>query len=291
MTLQTPQRLDSARGSRRKPKTWQALLLYLLLSAGAIVAVLPFVWMLTTSLKAPYDVFSYPPKLLPNPVVWHNYADAISAVPFGRFYLNSLIVATSVTSLQLLTSSLAGFAFARLHFPGRETIFLIYLATLMVPFHVTLIPNYILMNELGWLNTYQALIIPQAFTAFGTFLLRQHLRSLPQELEDAARIDGATTFGMYWRIMLPLSGAALAALGILTFMGQWNNLFWPLVVTTEGSMRTLPVGLSYFRGQYGTQWNLLMAGSAISLVPVLLVFLAGQRTFISSMALSGFGGR
>lgn len=267
------------------------LLAYTILTLGAAGALAPFVWMVSTSLKAPEDVFGYPPQWIPDPFVWGNYLAALRTVPFGRFFANSLIVATSVTLLQLLTSALAGFAFARIQFPGRDKLFMLYLGTLMIPFQVTLVPNYILMVKLDWIDTYRALILPQAFTAFGTFLLRQHFLSIPPELEDAARIDGASTFDIWARIMMPLSGAPLAALGVFMFMGQWNNLFWPLVVTTEAHMRTLPVGLSYFRGQYGTQWNLLMAGTTVALLPVLLVFIAGQKYFVRGIALTGISGR
>jgi multiple sugar transport system permease protein len=212
-------------------------------------------------------------------------------MPFGRFYLNSLIVASSVTALQLLTSSLAGFAFARLRFRGRDMLFLLYLATLMIPFQVTMIPNFILVRYLRWYDTYQALILPPSFSAFSTFLMRQYFLSIPLELDEAARVDGASSWRIWWQIVLPLSGPVIAALTIFLFLGAWNDFLWPLVVTNSLEMRTLPVGLSTFQGQYNVQWHLLMAGSVIALVPVLAVYIAGQNWFVQGITLSGMGGR
>jgi multiple sugar transport system permease protein len=236
-------------------------------------------------------VFVYPPEWLPNPVIWSNYADVVRIMPFLRYALNTAFVAGSVTFLQLAVSSLAAYAFARLHFPGRDRLFLAYLATLMVPGQVTLIPNFLIIKYLGWIDTYQALIIPQVFSAFGTFLLRQFFLTIPRELEDAARIDGAGAFGIYRQIILPLSGPALATLAVFTFTAQWNNFLWPLIVINDAQMRTLTVGLRALVGQYTVQYQLLMAGSVISLVPILVVFLFAQRAFVRGIALTGLGGR
>ena len=264
---------------------------YVVLGAGAAIMLLPFVWMVSTSLKAPADVFVYPPQWLPNPVRWSNYADVMHVLPFGRYVLNTTLVATSVTALHLLVSSLAAYAFARLRFPGRNRLFLAYLATLMVPGQVTLIPNFLIVKYLGWIDTYQALIVPQAFSAFGTFLLRQFFLTIPRELEDAARIDGASALGVYWRIILPLSGPALATLGVFTFTAQWNNFLWPLIVINDEQLRTLTVGLRALVGQFTVQYQLLMAGSVIALVPMLVVFLLAQRFFVRGIALTGLAGR
>jgi multiple sugar transport system permease protein len=265
--------------------------IYLLLFAASIIMLLPFIWMLSTSLKTPNTVFVYPPEWIPNPVRWQNYADVVRVMPFLRYVLNTAAVATSITILHLLVSSLAAYAFARLRFPGRNRLFLAYLATLMVPGQVTLIPNFLIVKYLGWIDTYQALIIPQIFTAFGTFLLRQFFLTIPNELEDAARIDGASNFSIYWRIMLPLSGPALATLGVFTFTAQWNNFLWPLIVINDEQMRTLTVGLRALVGQFTVQYPLLMAGSVISVLPMLVIFLVAQRFFVRGIALTGLAGR
>jgi multiple sugar transport system permease protein len=220
-----------------------------------------------------------------------NFAETFAAVPFGRFYWNSLVVATATTALQILTASLAAFAFARLRFPGRDAIFLPYLATLMIPFQVTMIPNFILMRYLGWYNTYQALILPSAFSAFSTFLMRQYFRSLPLDLDEAARMDGASSWRIWAQIILPLSGPVVATLAIFNFQASWNDFLWPLVITNSLSMRTIPVGLSAFQGQYSTAWHLLMAGSVVALLPVLIIYIIGQNWFVRGIALTGMGGR
>lgn len=275
----------------RAPLSPGRLLLHAGLLAGSVIMVLPFLWMISTSLKAPHEVFTYPPVWLPDPPVWANYRQAVSVMPFGRFYLNSLIVAVGVTGLQLLTSSLAAFAFARLRFRGREVIFLLYLATLMIPFQVTMIPNFILMRFFGWFDSYQALILPPAFSALSTFLMRQFFLGIPRELDDAARLDGASSFRIWWQIILPLSSPVIAALTIFTFLNSWNDFLWPLVITNSLEMRTLPVGLTAFQGQYKVEWHLLMAGSVIAILPVLVVYVIGQKSFVQGITLSGLGGR
>jgi multiple sugar transport system permease protein len=193
-------------------------------------------------------------------------------MPFDRFYLNSLIVASSVTVLQLFTSSLAAFAFARLWFKGRNVLFFLYLAGLMIPFPVLLVPNFIIVRQLGWFDSYLALIVPPSFSAFYVFLLRQYYRGFPMEYDEAARIDGASSLRIWWNILLPNSKPALAALAIFIFLGTWNDFLWPLVVTNKEAMRTLPVGLSMFQGQYGVRWELLMAATVVALVPVLILY-------------------
>jgi multiple sugar transport system permease protein len=236
-------------------------------------------------------VFVYPPEWIPNPVEWTNYAQVTRVMPFLRYVLNTAAVASSITFLHLAVSSLAAYAFARLRFPGRNRLFLAYLATLMVPGQVTLIPNFLIVKYLGWIDTYQALIIPQIFSAFGTFLLRQFFLTIPNELEDAARIDGASAFAIYWRIVLPLSGPALATLGVFTFTAQWNNFLWPLIVINDEQMRTLTVGLRALVGQFTVQYPLLMAGSVISILPMLIIFVVAQRFFVRGIALTGLAGR
>lgn len=266
------------------------VLIYILLLSGAVTMLMPLAWMLSTSLKGLGDVFSFPPKWIPDPVVWRNYPDAWKAIPFGRFYFNSLYVAFMVTLGQLVTSVMAAYSFARLRFFGRDKIFFGYLATMMIPGSVTMIPVFILVRKLGWIDSYKALIIPGIFTAYGTFMLRQFFMSIPKDLEDAARIDGCSYPGILYRVIVPLSKPALATLTIFTFMGNWGNFLWPLIVTNSMEKRTLPIGLSVFQGLYATEWSLMMAGSLIVLLPVIIVFLIGQRFFVEGIKLSGFGG-
>lgn len=270
---------------------WGKVVLFAVMVVASLLMLLPFFWMLSTSLKRPGDVFVYPPQWIPNPIDWSNYQRIFRVLPFSRFYLNSFIVAVSVTLLQLVTCSFAGYAFARLEFPGRDYLFLGYLATLMIPGQVVIIPNFILLKTLGWIDTYQALILPNAFSAFGTFLLRQFFLSLPTDLEDSAKIDGCSYLGIYWYVILPLSKPALTSLTIFTFMGQWNNFIWPLIVINSVEMNTLTVGLRTLQGQYNTAWTLLMAGSVLALLPILVLFFLGQKNFIQGVTLSGMGGR
>ncbi|HAH86106.1 MAG TPA: sugar ABC transporter permease, partial [Armatimonadetes bacterium] len=241
---------------------------------------IPLLWMLSTSLKEPGAVFSSSMQWIPNPVVWQNYVEAWNAQPFGRFYLNSIFVGAMVTIGQVVTSSMAAYAFARLEFPGRDKLFFAYLATMMIPGAVTMIPQFILVRKLNWVDTYWALILPGLFSAFGTFMLRQFFMTLPRDLEEAAKIDGCSLFGIYWKIIMPLSMPALATLTTMTFMGSWNNFMWPLIVTNSLEMKTLPIGLQAFQGQFSVEWTLLMAASLFTLLPVIVVFLAGQRYFV-----------
>jgi len=270
------------------PSSWLTLLI---LVGFGLLMVVPFLWMLSTSLKAPTEIFQFPPQILPENPQWQNYPEVSRVLPLGRYFFNSAVVALSVTLLQLVVSALAAYAFARLRFPGRDVLFLVYLGALMIPSQVTLIPRFLLIRELGWINTYQALILPFIFSSFGTFLLRQYFLTMPRELEEAARIDGASYLQNFWYVALPLSRPALAALAIFTFIDQWNSFLWPLIVTTIPQMSTLTVGLNTLRGQYNTAWNLLMAGSMIAIVPILLVFALGNRYFIKGITTSGLGGR
>lgn len=283
--------VDSALSSRLPRLRFGHLALHAVLIAGSVVMLLPFAWMLSTSLKEPRQIFTYPPVWIPSPIAWENYATTVSVMPFGRFYFNSLVVATSVTLLQILTSSLAAFAFARLRFRGRNVLFLLYLATLMVPFQVTMIPNFILIRFLGWYDSYQALILPTAFSALSTFLLRQYFLGIPMDLDEAARMDGASSLRIWWQIIMSLSGPAIAALSVFIFLASWNDFLWPLVITTSLEMRTLPVGISAFQGQYNVQWHLLMAGSVIAMLPVLVIYVIGQKWIVRGITLTGMGGR
>jgi multiple sugar transport system permease protein len=257
----------------------------------AILMLMPFVWMLSTSLKSAGAVFEYPPSFIPNPFRWDNYTRLFEVLPFARFFANSVFVAVSVTILTVVTSSMAAYAFARLRFPGRDALFLGYLGTLMIPAQVVIIPNFILLRTIGWIDTYPALILPAAFSAFGTFLLRQYFLTIPGELEDAAVVDGAGHWQIFTRVILPLSGPALSALAIFTFLFNWNSFLYPLVVTHSTKMSTLTVGLNTVQGQYNTAWTLLMAGSVLALLPVLTVFIFAQRYFIKGITMTGIGGR
>ena len=266
------------------------LWLHLLLILGSVVTLAPFGLMLLVSLwpKTAFLTRAYPLEQL----TIQNYFETFRQIPFGRFYLNSLIVAVGTVSLQILTASLAAFAFARLRFWGRETLFLLYLATLMIPFQVTMIPNYILIARfLQWRDTYQALILPSAFSAFSTFLLRQYFKGIPLDLDEAARMDGASSWRIWAQIIMPLSGPVLATLAIFNFQGAWNDFLWPLIITSKESMRTIPIGLASFQGQYQTEWHLLMAGAVIALLPVLVIYVLGQNWFVRGITLTGMGGR
>ena len=292
------------------------LVVFGLLLVLAASMLFPFYWMAITSLKGKADVFSTEPKLLPGRqlaervvddprwffhsgtgnysqlLAWQRLVESGSGPRgFSRFVLNTVFFALAITLGQVITSSLAAFAFARLRFPGRKQIFFSYLATLMIPATVTMIPSYILLRELGWVNTYQAVILPSVFTAYGTFMLRQFFLTIPREIEDAARIDGCSPLGLYWRIALPLSTPALAALSIVAFVGSWRTFMWPLIVSSSEDLFNLPLGLTLFRGMYtDPDWPLLMAGSMVMTLPMILVFVAGQRYFVEGIRLGAVKG-
>ena len=267
---------------------------YLFIVLGAFTMLAPFLWMIATSLKTPGEVFSYQKPWwydwVPTSFVWQNYVKAWHIVPFARFYLNSIIVVVLTTFGQVTTSAFAAYAFARLRFPGRDNIFFAYLATMMIPGAVTMIPVFILLQSLGWIDSYKAVILPGIFTAYGTFMLRQFFLTLPKDLEDAAKIDGCSYFGIFWKILLPLSKPALATLTTFTFMGSWMNFMWPLIVLNSHEKFTLPVGLAYFQSLHNTDWTLLMAGSLMMILPILLLFIFNQRYFVEGIKLSGIKG-
>lgn len=265
-------------------------LLYLMLIVIGVAMIMPFVWMISTSLKEEAAVFTVKPQWIPKPMIFENYKIAWHSLPFGRFFLNSIFIAICVTFGQVVTSSLAAYAFARLEFPGRDKIFFAYLATLMIPMHVTMIPMFVIIRKLGWIDSYKALIFPAMFTAYGTFMLRQFFMTIPKELEEAATIDGCSRLGIYWNVILPLSLPALATLSTFTFLDTWNSFIWPLIVTVSNEMKTLPVGLATLQGQYLTDWTVLMAGSVIVIIPVLVVFIFNQRFFVKGIVMTGLKG-
>lgn len=271
----------------RRPINWRNILLHVALLAGAVLMLLPFFWMLSTSLKERSAIFAeFPPRWIPEIFVWSNYVSAWTSVPFARFYLNSIVVAVSVTFLQIATASLAAFAFARLKFKGRDTLFTLYLIALMIPFAILLLPNFIIINRLGWFDTYAALIIPPSFSAFATFLMRQYFRSIPLDLDEAARMDGASSLRIWAQIIMPNSLPVIGALSVFVFLGTWNSLLWPLVVTNSTEMLTVPVGLTFFQGQYYVRWELLMAAAVIAMLPVLIVYFFAQNWFIRGMSVN-----
>ncbi len=279
-------------------------LLYAVVTAGAVVVISPFLWMVSTSLTPSAEVFAWPPRLIPSSLRFDNYAEAVVRLDFGRYFLNSVVVAGVTTGSVLVFDSLAGYAFARLRFPGRGVLFLFMLATVMIPVQVTMIPVFIIFryapllggNNLfgvggtGLINTYAALILPGMATAFGTYLMREFFRMLPSDLLDAARIDGCSELRIFRRIYLPLAKPALATVGIYTFTETWNAFIWPLILTNSPDMRTLQLGLSAYKGQYFTEWHLLMAATVLTCLPVFVVFLVGQKQFIKGVAMSGLKG-
>jgi multiple sugar transport system permease protein len=266
------------------------IIFHVIIYALALATIAPFIWMLLTSVKDIGDIFVYPPKWLPSKFHFENYARAFQAAPFGRYYLNSLIVACTVTLGQLITCSMAAYAFARLQFKGRDVLFYIFLGTMMIPYQVTMIPSFMVLYWLGWVDSYQAMIVPGLASAFGTFLLRQFFLTIPKELEEAAYIDGCGKFRVLWQIIIPLSKPALATLAIFTFMGTFNDFIWALIVVNSDHLRTVQLGLAIFRDRYITDWDLLMAGSVMATLPILIVFFFAQKYFIKGITLSGIKG-
>ena len=260
---------------------------YAVLLLGALLMLLPFVWMISTSLKTGEATFVTPPQLIPASPTTINYQKAFGAVPMGQFLVNSIFVSVTSTVLMVLNCAMAGYAFARIKFPGREIIFYAYLATLMIPQQVTLVPLFVLMTWLDWGNTYQALILPSSFGAFGTFLLRQFFLRLPREVEEAAFMDGAGHVRIFFTIGLQLARPALATLAVFSFMASWNSFLWPLIITSNQAMMTLPVGLSFLNGRYTTDWNVLMAGAVIGTVPIIAVYVFAQKYIIQGLATTG----
>lgn len=263
------------------------LLLHVVLLALGVIFLLPFIWSISTSLKPMADLFQVTPKLIPSELRWQNYGDVLDYIPFARIYANTIVVTVARVIGQVFLASLAAFAFSRLRFPGRDVIFFILLAGLMVPQQVLMIPNYALMRQLGWLDTYQGLIVPLLFSAFGTFLLRQFFLSIPPDFQEAATLEGANPFQIYWQIYLPLARPALAAFAFLVIQYSWNEFLWALIMTSRTEMQVLSVGIALFQGQYFTNNALLMAAANMATIPVLIMFLVFQRQLVEGIALSG----
>jgi multiple sugar transport system permease protein len=287
-----PAALRARRRSRLPFSPW-----HLVLIPATIILIFPFAWLLITSVETLPEALHFPPVLVPHRIEFGNYPAALRAAPFGRFFLNSAIVAVTTVLANLVLCSLAGYAFARYRFAGRGLLFGLCMATLMVPFQVTMIPQYLITKWLGinllasvGINHIGALILPNAATAFGVFFLRQFFRTLPVEYEEAARVDGANRLVVLWRIVLPLSGPALSTLAALTFLDSWNNFLWPLIAINQTGGMTVPLGLATFQSAHSTEWTLLMAGNVMSLIPILIVFFAAQRYFVRSVAATGLSG-
>jgi multiple sugar transport system permease protein len=258
----------------------------------SILYVLPFLWMLSTSLKVDGQEMTIPPQWIPAPVAWDNYYRALTALPMLWFLRNTLIITVTATAFGLLTASLAGYGFARLRFPGRDLLFSLCLATLMLPGVVTLIPEFLLFRQFGWINTFLPMIVPWSLGghALGIFLFRQYAMTIPRDYDEAARVDGAGALRIWWSIILPLSRPVLATIAILAFIHHWNDFLRPLVFLQDQDMRTLAIGLRLFRSEYLVQWNLLMAAAALMLAPILVLFFLAQRYFVQGIVMSGVKG-
>ncbi len=277
----------NASPARRRSFPVFIVLRYAVLIAGALTMILPFLWMLSTALKAPGGVLTITPDLIPDNPTLASFRRVMEVVPLGRMFLNSMVVTTTCVVAQIVTSSLAAYAFSRMQWKGRDAVFVLYLTTLMIPSQVTITPLFILMREFGWINTYQGLILPGIVSAFGTFLLRQAMLNIPRAYEEAAFLDGANHWQVFSSIVVPMVRPAMATFAVLATMGVWNDFLWPLFVTNDAELMTLPVGLSLLHGEHGSDWNLVMAGAVIAVAPIILAFFAAQRTFINGMMQSG----
>lgn len=274
---------------RRRIK-WGLILTYVIVILITLTMLAPFVWMLSASLKLDKDVFAFPIQWIPAHPRWENYVEIWTKIPLGLFVMNTVKLTIVVTILQLLTSSFAAYAFAKLRFPYKNALFLAYIATIAMPWQVYMVPQFIMMRGFGLTNTLTALICLQAFTAFGVFLMRQFYMSIPDELCEAARIDGMSEYGIWWRIMLPLSMPAISTLTIFTFVNTWNDFLGPLIYLTKTEVKTIQIGIRMFISQYTQEYGLIMAASVVSLIPVLIVFLALQRFFVEGIASTGLKG-
>ncbi len=267
------------------------IFMYFLIAFFIVVMGAPFLWMFLTSFKASNEVITYPLTWLPSKIHYENYIKVFQRVPFGRFYFNSTLVTVTVTLSELFFASLTGFAFAKYKFKGKNLIFILILSGMMIPFQLKMIPIYLFLNNLNWLDSYKSLIVPFIVTPYGVFLMRQFIQELPDELIEASRLDGCSEFGIFMRIILPMCKPPLAALTIITFMRQWNSFLWPLIVIDRVEMRTVQLGLAIFQEQHGVlQYNQLMAASVIVLLPILVVFLSAQKYFIEGIAIGGIKG-
>ena len=272
-------------------RVWRAVVVTLLIVVG-IVMLLPFVWLVSSSLKLQHQVFQFPPQWIPDPIRFENYIDALTYKPFHIYLKNTLIIIILNEVAVLWAASFCAYGFARIRFPGRDFWFAIVIGTMMMPYVVLVVPTFVIFSRLGWIDTFLPLTVPQFFGggAFYIFLLRQFFRSIPEELSDAARIDGASEFGIYWRIMLPLAKPALVTVAIFTGLGSWNDFFGPLIYLNSPENFTIAVGLASYRSVLSTRWELLMAASTATILPVVILFFLAQRYFIKGIVMTGLKG-
>jgi len=282
----------SAEAKRRLTRRAEYALTWIVLVILTIMMLFPLGWMVSTALKERKQIFTYPPQWIPDPILWSNFREAMTVFPFATFIRNTLIIAGFNIVGVVLTSSLAAYAFARLRFPGRDIIFMILLSTLMLPFAVLMIPRYVEFRELGWLDSWLPLIVPNWFggSVFYIFLLRQFFRGIPRELSDAAKLDGASEFRIYWQIVMPLAKPALAVVAVFVFLDSWNDFLAPLIYISSPGKYTVSLGLSLFMGNYTTQWAYLMAASTLMTIPTIVLFIAAQRYFVRGVVLTGVKG-
>lgn len=275
-------------------RKWNSLFVkaatYLILIAGAVFILLPFVWMLLTSIKPGNEVLLMPPKWFPSKIQWENYVKAFSSVPFATYFRNSVIVTVCITVCELITTILAAFAFAQLTFKGKNLLFMVLVATMMVPGEILVIPNFVTLAKLGWINSYKALVAPWAASVFSIFLLRQQFASIPDSYYKAARMDGCRDLRYLFTVMVPMSRPTLVSVALLKIINSWNSYLWPLIATNERGMRTLPLGLAYFSTEAGTQYNILMAFSLLIISPTLIVYLLTQKYIIQGVSKNGLKG-
>ena len=282
----------AARTNTGASQRWWKLMILLILVGGSVVVSLPFVWLVSSSLKTLQEIFLFPPVWIPQPPQWQNYAEALVYKPFGLYFFNTMRIVVLNLLAILLSASFCGYGFARINFPGRDFWFSLVLATLMVPYFVLMVPQFLMFSRFGWVDTILPLTFPFFFGggAFNIFLFRQFFRSLPEELADAGRIDGTSEFGVYWRIMLPLCKPALATVAVFTFLATWNDFIGPLLYLRSDYNFTVALGLATFRGAMTSQWHLLMAASTAMILPVILLFFFAQRYFVEGMVMSGIKG-
>ncbi len=277
--------------TRRQQSRVRAALIHLALLSGVVFMFLPLAWTLSTSLKDVSDLYVFPPEWIPDPIRWSNYREAVTAIPFMRYLWNTTVITGASIIGKVISVTLVAFAFSRLRWRGRDTLFLVMLSTLMLPPHVTLIPQFILFKNLGWIDTFLPLIVPDFFGGpFLTFLVRQFFMSIPYELDDAARIDGCSSFGVYWRIIMPLSVPAIIAVVIFVFNNSWNEFLHPLIYLQSSDKFTLALGLRLFQGEASTSWHLLMAASLLTMLPVLILFFVAQKYFMQGVVFTGLKG-
>lgn len=273
----------------RKARATDAVI-YAVLAVLVAALLVPFIWMLSSSLKENNQVLTVPIQWIPSEFVWGNYTDIWTRIPMMGYLQNSLYLAVIITCLQVLTGSLAAYGFSKVRFPGRDVLFLAYIGTIAVPWQAYMVPQYIMMQQLGLTNSFNSLILLQAFGAFGVFLMRQFYMTIPDELCEAARIDGLSEYGIWARVILPLSKPALASLALLTFVNTWNDYMGPFIYLTSNRLWTVQLGLRSFVGQFDAEYAMIMTGSVISVIPILIIFLVGQRYFIQGIATSGMKG-